>query len=213
LAEATPVAASFPPTTNRIEERLLLLEAQELERQRVANPQQQLGEAQLEPERERVANLQQQQERPPAPSTTNGSAAKCSLSPQQKRWIALGIVVAAVVVVLAVVIATVVNSPEPPVPVEPVLPSSLAPDTAASPVSPTPPPPARVNSILRYINSITLSGQTLFYPPSTPGTAEERAVQWLIEDDVNTAKRINCLAPTLCVVHPVVHPNKTGGHG
>jgi hypothetical protein len=67
----------------------------------------------------------------------------------------------------------------------PVVPSSVAPATT-SPVPPAP-PPARVESIRSYINSITLSNQTLSYPPSSPGTAEERAVQWLIEDDLNTA--------------------------
>jgi hypothetical protein len=44
---------------------------------------------------------------------------------------------------------------------------------------------ARADSILTYINSITLSGRTLTYPSSS--SAEERAVQWLIEDDLRTA--------------------------
>jgi transglutaminase-like putative cysteine protease len=103
-------------------------------------------------------------------------------------------VVVVVVVVLSAVIATVVNKPKTPVPVDqqvpnpaPVVPSSVAPATTA-PVPPPTPPPARVNSVVPYINSITLSNQTLSYPPSSTGsTAEERAVQWLIEDDLTTA--------------------------
>jgi hypothetical protein len=42
----------------------------------------------------------------------------------------------------------------------------------------------RAGTILSYINSITVSGRTLTYPSSS--SAEERAVQWLIEDDLNT---------------------------
>jgi hypothetical protein len=45
--------------------------------------------------------------------------------------------------------------------------------------------PARASIILSYINSITLSGRTLTYPSGS--TAEERAVQWLIDDDLDTA--------------------------
>jgi Leucine rich repeat len=114
-------------------------------------------EVQLELEQQRVANLQRGSSLPPLASTI-GSASMSSLSSKKKRWIALGIVVTAVVVVLAVVIATV---------------------TGGSPK------PTRDEDILSYINSITLSNQTLSYPPST-GTAEERAVQWLIQDDLNT---------------------------
>jgi hypothetical protein len=44
---------------------------------------------------------------------------------------------------------------------------------------------ARADTILPYINSITLSGRTLTYPSSS--SAEERAVQWLVEDDLGTA--------------------------
>jgi Leucine-rich repeat (LRR) protein len=44
---------------------------------------------------------------------------------------------------------------------------------------------ARADTILSYLNSITLSGRTLTYPSSS--SAEERAVQWLIEDDLGTA--------------------------
>jgi Leucine-rich repeat (LRR) protein len=173
MAEATPVTASSssfsspPITTSRIEERLLRLETQQ---------QQHPGG------------------RPaPAPSTTTGSTATCSFSSKQKLWIALGsVLVVVVVVVLAVVIATVVNNPKTPVPVldrqvpnpAPVFSSPVA-STTTSPVPPTPPPPARVESIVSYISSITLSDQTLSYPPLA-GTAEERAVQWLIKNDLKT---------------------------
>jgi Leucine rich repeat len=161
MAEATPVVAdssSASITTNRIEGLLLRLEAQ------------------LDPERERVANPQQQEqgERPPAPSTTTGSAAKCcSFSTKQKRWIALVVVLVAVVVLvlLAIVLTKVGGGPTP------VVPSSVAPATT----SPVP----RAEAIVAYINSITLSNRTLSYPPSKR-IAEERAVQWLIEDDLNT---------------------------
>jgi hypothetical protein len=108
---------------------------------------------------------------PPA----TGSAATCSYSSKQMLWIALGIV-PVLLVVLVVVIAKVSGGLDTPVPVERKVPSPL----------PVPPPsPTRNEYILSYINSITLSGQTLYYPPIT-GTAEERAVEWLIKDDLNT---------------------------
>jgi hypothetical protein len=43
---------------------------------------------------------------------------------------------------------------------------------------------ARADTVLPYINGITLSGRTLTYPSRS--NAEERAVQWLIDDDLNT---------------------------
>jgi Leucine rich repeat len=120
---------------------------------------------------ERLLRLEQQQQggrRTPAPSTTTGSTAKCYFSSKQKLWIALGSVLVVVVAAVAVVIAMVAGGGDPE--------------------TPTPPPPARVESILSYITSITLSNQTLSYPPSssTDNTAEERAVQWLIEIDLTT---------------------------
>jgi hypothetical protein len=50
---------------------------------------------------------------------------------------------------------------------------------------PTKPATARADFIIPYVNGITLSGRTLIYPSSS--SAEERAVQWLIEDDLGTA--------------------------
>jgi hypothetical protein len=48
-------------------------------------------------------------------------------------------------------------------------------------------PKSRAEAILFYINSITLAGRTLRYPSSHPDViAEERALQWLIDDDLNT---------------------------
>jgi hypothetical protein len=44
---------------------------------------------------------------------------------------------------------------------------------------------ARARAILRFINGITLSRRRLKYPSSS--SAEERAVRWLIEDDLFTA--------------------------
>jgi hypothetical protein len=190
MAEATPVLI----TNCILEERRLRLEAHQLEPEgeRVSILQQQQREAQLEPgEREREANLPQNNGRPPAPST--GSAATTySFSSQQKLWIVLGIILVVVVAVVAVVIALVAGGPETPVvPVgrkvptpAPVVPSSVAPAATSPPVTP-PPLEVRREIILPYINSITLSNRTLSYPSST-GTAEERAVQWLIKDDVNT---------------------------
>jgi Leucine-rich repeat (LRR) protein len=157
LAEATPVAAS------------LRLQKDQLE-------------AQLELERQRVAELLQRGSLPNAPpASTTGAASTCSLLSKKKRWIALGIVVVAVVVLAVVIVATVVttgaggskNKP-PGVP-------NPAPATRSPPL-----PPTRDEDILAYTNSITLSNQTLSYPPSTTNRAEERAVQWLIRDDVNT---------------------------
>jgi Leucine-rich repeat (LRR) protein len=43
----------------------------------------------------------------------------------------------------------------------------------------------RAGTILAYINGITLSGRTLTYPSSS--SAEERAIRWLVEDDLGTA--------------------------
>jgi hypothetical protein len=123
-------------------------------------------EAQLELERQRVANLEQKNQQPggpPVPSTTTWKSS----------YVALGIVLVVVllllllvVVVVAVVIALVNDSGSR-------IPMDFLP---------------RNESILTYINSITRSNQTLSYPPtnSTGSTTEERAVQWLIEDDLNT---------------------------
>jgi flagellar basal body-associated protein FliL len=157
LAEATPVEAdsssSSPITsTNRIEGILARLEAQ------------------LEPE---------------------SAAATCSFPSKQKLWIALGIVlVVVVVVVLAVVIAIMVagGGPEPPT-VSPVdrkgpsnPPSSVAPAaTTSSPAPTTTGRRRRAQTILSFINSITLSGRTLAYPSTA--SPEERALRWLIDDE------------------------------
>jgi hypothetical protein len=45
--------------------------------------------------------------------------------------------------------------------------------------------PTRAGSILSYINGMTLSGRTLTYPSRS--SAEERAVQWLVVEDLGTA--------------------------
>jgi hypothetical protein len=45
---------------------------------------------------------------------------------------------------------------------------------------------ARADTILSYINGIILSGRTLTYPSSS-SSAEERAIQWLVEVDSGTA--------------------------
>jgi hypothetical protein len=52
-------------------------------------------------------------------------------------------------------------------------------------IMPTNTATARANSILPYINSITLSGRKLTYPSNS--SAEERAIRWLVEDDLGTA--------------------------
>jgi Leucine rich repeat/Leucine Rich Repeat len=155
LAEATPIEAddSSSPitTTNRIEGILARLEAQ------------------LEPE---------------------SAAATCSCSSKQKLWIALGIVLVVVVVVLAVVIAIMVaGGPESPAvsPVDPRKgpsnpPSSVAPAvTTSSPAPTTTGRRRRAQTILSFINSITLSGRTLAYPSTA--SSEERALRWLIDDE------------------------------
>jgi hypothetical protein len=61
--------------------------------------------------------------------------------------------------------------------------SSLTPSPVPRPVPIT--ATARADTILSYINGITLSGRTLKYPSSS--SAEERAVRWLIEDDFGTS--------------------------
>jgi Leucine-rich repeat (LRR) protein len=53
-----------------------------------------------------------------------------------------------------------------------------------SPTVATPIDPKRAQTILDYLNGITLTGQTLSYADNV--TAEGRAVQWLIDDDLGT---------------------------
>lgn len=65
----------------------------------------------------------------------------------------------------------------------PVIPVTSEPPT--EPVAPTDPPvssQARIDGIKTFINNITLSGATIPYPPVN-NTAEELALQWLIEED------------------------------
>jgi hypothetical protein len=50
--------------------------------------------------------------------------------------------------------------------------------------SPSTADPVRSATILSYINGITISGRRLTYPSRS--SAEERAVQWLIDDDLGT---------------------------
>jgi Leucine rich repeat len=153
---AVPLAEATPVATTSNNEESLRLQKEKLE-------------AELELERQRVADLQRGSL--PPPSSTNGAVSTCSLSSKKKWWIALGIVVV-VVVVLAVVIATVTGT-------------GGSKPLVSNPSPATRSPPTRDELILSYINSITLSNQTLTYPPSS-NRAEERAVQWLIQDDLNT---------------------------
>jgi Leucine-rich repeat (LRR) protein len=77
------------------------------------------------------------------------------------------------------------SSPKPsPVPM-PVVPSPmLQPVPVPVSIIPANTAPSRADTILPYINSITLSGRTLTYPSSS--SAEERAIQWLVEVDLGT---------------------------
>jgi hypothetical protein len=101
------------------------------------------------------------------------------------------IVVMAVALLIAVAVAGICgtgscSSPKPsPVPM-PVVPSPmLQPVPVPVSIIPANTAPSRADTILPYINSITLSGRTLTYPSSS--SAEERAVRWLINDDLGTA--------------------------
>jgi Leucine-rich repeat (LRR) protein len=193
IAEECPLAkATNPPTISHIEERLLRLEARELERQRAASKHKlwmALGIVlvamvvvamvvvvvlaivctKVAGGPETPLDWQVPNPTPVVPS----SAAPTTTSP----------VPLSPAPVLPSLVAPATTSPVPPPTIPP---TRVEPTPATSPVPP-PPPPARVESVLSYINTITLSNQTLSYPPGTPGTAEERAVQWLIEDDLTTA--------------------------
>jgi Leucine-rich repeat (LRR) protein len=139
-------------------------------------------ELQVELDRQRVANLQQQQQAALAPIPPPSSLLSKSV------WIGL----ASVASVLFVALATAAGvcgtgycsrgdggddgggvSSSPPSP------TMVATD---SPVTVT---SVRADSILSFINGITLFGRTLSYPSSS--NAEERTLKWLIEDDLNTA--------------------------
>jgi hypothetical protein len=70
--------------------------------------------------------------------------------------------------------STATTPPPPP-------PSSIIINNATAPVSSS---SSRTSSILDYINALTLTGRTLRYP--FDGTAEDRALQWIINEDLNT---------------------------
>jgi hypothetical protein len=70
-------------------------------------------------------------------------------------------------------------APEPIVPQA--VPQPLPVPVSTMPITTT----LREDTILPYINVITLSGRTLTYPSSI--SAEERAIRWLVEDDLGTA--------------------------
>jgi hypothetical protein len=55
---------------------------------------------------------------------------------------------------------------------------------ASAATTPVPATPPRADSIISAINKISLTDQTLMYPSNA--IAEERAVQWLIDLDLNT---------------------------
>jgi Leucine-rich repeat (LRR) protein len=68
----------------------------------------------------------------------------------------------------------------------PTPPTPPAPTTASPPISSFPPPvnqSTRAQSIVEYINRITLTGRMLVYPNITDTTPEGLALAWLIEDD------------------------------
>jgi Leucine-rich repeat (LRR) protein len=135
-------------------------------------------ELQLEVERQRVANLQQQQARPPVTPTS-------SLSKTQ--WIGLTIVATVLFLVLATVAGVCgtgycsrgggISASSPPLPT-----TTTPPAADDSTVTAT---AARAGPVLSHINGITLSGRTLTYPSSS--SPEERSLKWLIEDDLNIA--------------------------
>jgi hypothetical protein len=72
----------------------------------------------------------------------------------------------------------------------PLSPATPAPVVISRPPAATARPTADRTTILNYINSITLSGQTLSGTftdnDDAAVTAEERAVRWIIDDDVDT---------------------------
>jgi hypothetical protein len=140
-------------------------------------------ELELELERQRVASLQQQQQQQQDQGCC-GTASNCL---SKKQWMALGII-AVVLGVLAISAvagicasgkcsgatkASARQAPNQPGAEE---------TTTTSPV-PTPPP--RAESVLAFVNNITMSDQTLTYPSNA--IPEERAVKWLIDEDLNAA--------------------------
>jgi hypothetical protein len=151
----------------------------------------------------RLAQLERQM----ANESNNNSGGSSPKQPSQRFRCCIVAVAVAVLIVAAAAVAGICGtgrcSSPSPVP-EPVTPSPVAsitvlPQPMPQPISqPVPQPvpvpvsimstsaaPARANTILPYINGITRSGRTLTYPSS--GSAEERAVLWLIDDDFGTA--------------------------
>jgi hypothetical protein len=102
-------------------------------------------------------------------ASTAGSTAKQPLA--QRRVVIL--VAVAVAVVIAAAVALVVG----------ICGTGHCHATSPTPSS-TPINTDRAIAILPYINILTLSGRTLMYPSSS--SAEERAVKWLIDEDLNT---------------------------
>jgi hypothetical protein len=123
--------------------------------------------------RQRVANIvQQQPQQLPQPT-------------QPKLWCRIGAVVVVVVVASAAAVFVGIYCG-----------SGNCGRSGSDGVSPPPSPFVLVRSkadaaaIISLINNSTLSNQTLRYPidaGTTTSTAEERALQWLIDDDLDTA--------------------------
>jgi hypothetical protein len=132
-----------------------------------AEAERQAAEAERQDHEVRLVRLEQQ--------TANGHSSPKQLSQRQRNCI---VVVVVIVLIAAGAVAGICgtgfcSSPTPvPAPVVSTTPTNTA--------------TTRADTILPYINSITLLGRTLKYP-SRSSSAEEWAVQWLVEDDVNTA--------------------------
>jgi hypothetical protein len=90
---------------------------------------------------------------------------------------ALGL--AGIIIVICIAAVTTTRSVAAP------MPPPTQPPHERSPTDATLTGPPREQAILEYLDSVTLTGRTLSYPDNA--TAEGRAVQWLIDDDLSTA--------------------------
>jgi hypothetical protein len=113
-------------------------------------------------------------------NNSSGSSPEQLSQGRRRRRRCIVVVVVAVLIAAAAVMAGICGtgrcSSPTPSPVSPPVPSSMSITASAR---------ARADTILPFINSITLSGRTFKYPSSS--SPEERAVRWLVEDDLGTA--------------------------
>jgi hypothetical protein len=142
------------------------------------------------------------------PSTTTRDASctsSCTPWSSGRKMGALGLV--GIIIVISIAAATTTR----PV-ADPTQPSTLPPPVRTPTVATRTGSP-REKAILEYLNAITLTEQTLSYPDNA--TAEGRAVQWLVDDDLSTAPSNKLLLRQRYVLATIWYqqgPFNTGPH-